>query len=219
MVLCLSDTKRQVKGDMMMYELIILAQLMRYPAHGYLIAKIINDMIGPYAHLSNGRLYPLLSKLEKSGLIMLHIAQVGEQQGDRQLRRYEITATGRKRFHELMMNTTANPGEYQKLFTQKAAFFTFLKPIERLRLIDHYRNYCQAHTLHLTSEAEEMAREGMNWEPAMNAVWVQDVLNVMQHTIDQWELEVRWVEGLREKENVLLREAGALNTANLSGEV
>ncbi len=38
----------------MLYELIILAQLMRQPAHGYLIAKIINDMIGPYAHVSNG---------------------------------------------------------------------------------------------------------------------------------------------------------------------
>ncbi len=52
-----------------MYELIILSQLMVQPAHGYMIAKIINDMIGPYARISNGRLYPLLSKLEKSGLI------------------------------------------------------------------------------------------------------------------------------------------------------
>jgi hypothetical protein len=39
-----------------MYELVILAQLMAYPAHGYLIAKIINDN----ARLSSGRLYPLL---------------------------------------------------------------------------------------------------------------------------------------------------------------
>ncbi len=30
-----------------LYEFIILAQLMYGPAHGYLIAKIINDMIGP----------------------------------------------------------------------------------------------------------------------------------------------------------------------------
>ena len=191
----------------MMYELIILAQLMRYPAHGYLIAKIINDMIGPYAHISNGRLYPLLSKLEKSGLIALHVGTVYEH-GDRQLRRYEITNAGRERFHELMMDTTANPGEYQKLFTQKAACFTYLKPVERLRLIDHYSNYCQAHILHLTAEAEDMAREFMNWrEPEPNATWVQDVLNVMQHTVQQWELELAWVKSLHDKESTAIQKS------------
>ncbi len=190
----------------MMYELIILAQLMRYPAHGYLIAKIINDMIGPYAHLSNGRLYPLLSKLEKSGLIALHVGMVHDQ-GDRQLRRYEITDAGRKRFHELMMDTTANPGEYQKLFAQKAAYFAYLKPVERLRLIDHYSNYCQMHILHSTAEAEDMAREFMNWDPVTTAEWIQDVLNVMQHTVQQWELELSWVKSLREKENAAIHKS------------
>ena len=186
-----------------MYELFILAQLMRVPAHGYLIAKIINDMIGPYAHVSNGRLYPLLSKLEKSGLIALHEETDSSQQGDRQLRTYEITEAGRKRFHELMMNTTANPGEYQKIFMQKAAFLSYLKPVERLRLIDHYINYCQAHLLHLEAEAEDMAREFVNWEPETNPAWrLQAVLNVMQHTVDQWELELQWAKSLREKENV-----------------
>ncbi len=188
-----------------MYELIILAQLTRYQAHGYLIAKIINDMIGPYAHVSNGRLYPLLSKLEKSGLIALHVEAPSSQQGDRQLRTYEITDAGRKRFHELMMDTTANPGEYQKFFTQKAAFFAYLKPVERLRLIDHYINYSQAHILHLTSEAEDMAREYANWQPETNPAWLQDVLNVMRHTVDQWELELQWAKSLREKESVAIQ--------------
>ncbi len=187
-----------------MYELIILAQLMRYQAHGYLIAKIINDMIGPYAHVSNGRLYPLLSKLEKSGLIVLHVEATG-QQGDRQLRTYEITDAGRKRFHELMMDTTANPGEYQKFFMQKTAFFSYLKPIERLRLIDHYINYCQAHILHLEAEAEDMARESVNWHPETNSEWLQDILNVMQHSVRQWELELQWTRSLREKENVAIQ--------------
>jgi hypothetical protein len=45
-----------IKRYNLMYELVILAQLMAYPAHGYLIAKIINDN----ARLSSGRLYPLL---------------------------------------------------------------------------------------------------------------------------------------------------------------
>ena len=188
-----------------MYELIILAQLMRYQAHGYLIAKIINDMIGPYAHMSNGRLYPLLSKLEKSGLITLDVETTTSQQGDRQLRTYKITDAGRKRFHELMMDTTNNPGEYQKFFAYKAANFLYLKPVERLRLIDHYINYCQSHILHLETEAEDMAREYAGWQPDANPTWLQAALNVMQHTVEQWRLELQWAKSLREKENATIQ--------------
>lgn len=183
-----------------MYELIILAHLMWQPAHGYLIAQIINDMIGPYARMSNGRLYPLLAKLEKAGLIAVSHEATPKQQGDRQFRSYVITETGRKRFHDLMMDTTSNPGEYQKLFLQKAASFQFLKPGERLRLIDHYINYCQAHVLHLTAEAEDMLQHTSewNWPPAR----ANAVLDSVQHTIDQWRLELEWAKSLREKELV-----------------
>ena len=83
-----------------MYELIILSHLMLQPAHGYMIASIINDMIGPYARISNGRLYPLLAQMEKSGLIKPYSEASAGQQSDRQLRTYEITEAGRKRFYE-----------------------------------------------------------------------------------------------------------------------
>lgn len=38
-----------------MYELLILGYMTRMPFHGYLMTKIINDMIGPFAKFSNGR--------------------------------------------------------------------------------------------------------------------------------------------------------------------
>jgi DNA-binding PadR family transcriptional regulator len=37
-----------------MYELMVLSLLMRSPLHGYLIVKITNDMIGPWAKISRG---------------------------------------------------------------------------------------------------------------------------------------------------------------------
>ena len=52
-----------------MYEFLVLAQLSRHPMHGYLIAKIIGDIIGPYRRLQWGALYPLLARLEREGLI------------------------------------------------------------------------------------------------------------------------------------------------------
>ncbi len=183
-----------------MYELIILSQLMLQPAHGYMIASIINDIIGPYARISNGRLYPLLAKLEKSGLIAPHTQVPTGQQSDRQLRTYEITEAGRKRFHELMMNTTSNPGEYQKIFMQKVSMLEFLKSTERLRLLDHYINYCQAHILHVTAEADDLAQASHSWGPEWGPTHFNAILDVMQHMINQWQLELDWAKALRERE-------------------
>ena len=180
-----------------MYELIILGLLMRWPAHGYLIAHIINDTIGPYARLSNGRLYPLLAKLEVEGLIVARTAAAETQKGERQQRTYDITDEGRERFHKLMMDTTSNPGEYQKLFLQKVHMLHFLKPAERLHLIDHYLNYCQAHVLHLRAEAEDLASRGTAY---MSQIQLDAILDVMQHRTDEWLLELAWARKLREKE-------------------
>lgn len=191
--------ERRVQG---VYELIILGLLMRWPAHGYRIAHIINDMIGPYAKLSNGRLYPLLAKLEAEGLIVACVSvesegTSGEAKGERQLRTYEITDDGRERFHRLMMDTTSNPGEYQKLFLQKAPLLYALKPAERLHLIDHYINYCQAHVLHLTAEAEDLASRDDTY---MSQPQLEAILDVMQHKTVEWRLELDWVKSLHEKE-------------------
>jgi DNA-binding PadR family transcriptional regulator len=183
-----------------MYELIILSHLMRQPAHGYMIASIINDMIGPYARISNGRLYPLLAKLGKTGLIAPYNETPAGQQSDRQLRTYEITEAGRKRFHELMMDTTSNPGEYQKIFLQKVSMLEFVKSSERLRLIDHYINYCQAHVLHITAEADDFVQQSPRWGPEWSLSRLKAVLEVMQHVIDQWQLELNWAKGLHERE-------------------
>src|SRR5260370_14171964 len=107
-----------------MYELIILSLLMRGPVHGYLIAKIINDMIAPAARISHGWLYPQLSKLEQESLIVASPEAKQEQQGERQLRTYEITDAGRKRFRQFILDTTSNPGEYASFFCHKDSYLT-----------------------------------------------------------------------------------------------
>ena len=178
-----------------MYELIILSFLIRSPMHGYLIARIINDMIGPYARFSNGRLYPLLAELEEEGLIVAYTEPRDAHKGERQLRCYQITEEGRKRFHDLMMDTTSNPGDYQRIFLHKVPYLEFLKTTERMYLIDHYINFCQAHVLHLTAEKEDLART-----KHMSLSQLNVTLNVMQHMIDQWKLELDWANSLHEKD-------------------
>ena len=187
-----------------MYEFLILSHLMKNSAHGYLIARIINDIIGPYARVSNGRLYPLLAKMEQDGLIAVRTEPASTPPGDRQLRVYQITEAGRKRWRALMTDTTMNPGEYQKLFPLKVTDFAFLDPSERLRLLDHYMHYCQAHLIHLTIQMDEVLHESPSWwpenDPALNKAHVERVIRVMQHYMDEWQLEHDWAKSLREME-------------------
>ncbi len=201
---------------MEMYEFIVLAQLMHGPAHGYLIAKIINDVIGPYARLSYGRLYPLLAKLEQNGLIAAEREDSSGEKRDRQLRVYTITDAGRMRFQVLMNDTSSSPGEYQRFFAYKVTAFSFITPVQRLHLIDHYIHYCQAHIFHLQTESEDMVRQTAEldelWDkapqlvhgfPQIDSYSVESVVNTMQHFIDQWQLELEWAKRLREREVAL----------------
>ena len=182
-----------------MYEFMILAYLMRGPKHGYLIAKIINDVIGPYARVSNGRLYPLLSKLAQSGLIE-NDTQEHRSQGDHQLRTYRITDAGKQRFYDLMRDTNLSSGDYQKLFWQKSCFLDLLEPFGRLRLLDHYINYCQTHILHITAEAEDFVHYSQDWKAEWNAEGIGSMVESMHHWIKHWELELEWAKSLKSKE-------------------
>ena len=164
-----------------MYELLLLALLSRQPMHGYLFIRVINDMIGPFAKVSNGRLYPLLTKLETDGII------AAEEATGRQ-RTFAITEQGRARFHRLMLDTTSNPGDYARLFWLKVPFFEALTPRERLYLLDHYRNYCQAHLVHLDGELHEMEVEAPRHHYLTRAQIDATVVSI-RHARNGWQLE------------------------------
>jgi DNA-binding PadR family transcriptional regulator len=171
-----------------MYELIILSLLARWPLHGYLIAKITNDMLGPYARLSNGRLYPLLAQLAADGLIAIS-DDAQRHAGGRRLRTYAITEAGRARFHDLMMDTTSNLGDYQRIFWYKLPCLYLLDLSERLHLLDHYITYCQAHIFHFIAEIADMPRHAEHFRetPAINLASTEYVL---EHVLKQWRLEL-----------------------------
>jgi DNA-binding PadR family transcriptional regulator len=183
------------------YELIILAQLMRRPAHGYLIAKIINDIIGPYARISNGRLYPLLNQLQKAGLIASETVLPEHTPKERPIHSYTITEAGKQRLHELMLDTVSNLGEYQKLFALKACYLDLLPVEERLHIIDHYISYCQSNIKHLNTEAAGIIENASGWDWGTNWENIQStIVNVLQHSAATWQLEQTWAQSLYDRE-------------------
>ena len=104
-----------------MHEFMILAQLSRRPMHGYMIAKIVGAMIGPFKQIQWGALYPVLSRLEHEGLIR---AEEQEEGDGRPRKVYSLTEEGRERLHDHLMDTDRHLGEYFALFPLKVAFFT-----------------------------------------------------------------------------------------------
>jgi DNA-binding PadR family transcriptional regulator len=179
------------------YEFVILAHLMRGPMHGYLIAKIISDMNGPYIRVSNGTIYPALNKLEQQGLIAVEMPLPATQPGDREPRTYRITEAGRQRFYDLMLDTNFHQKAYQEIFLQKTGFFAFISLEERLRLIDQYIHYCQGHILYEQAEIDHLLK---HVKASEQTVWKrEDMVAAMQHILERWQLELAWAQHLREQ--------------------
>lgn len=181
-----------------MYELMILSTLMREPAHGYNITRIMNDMIGPALKVSHGSLYPRLRKMEQEGLIVATAQEGEESEQIRNVRTYAITDEGRRRFYDLMMDTSGTPGEYSRLFWQKVGSLDCLHPVERLELIDHYQNYCQAHALHLKAVTRQVI-DGKAHYHAMSLAQSELTLHALRRAAAHWQVEMDYASSLREK--------------------
>ena len=179
-----------------MYELIILSLLMRCPLHGYLIAQIANDTIGPWAKISNGTLYPLLTRLEQQGLITRVNGEQSTTQTEQQARTFLITDEGRKRFHQVMMDTSSNIGDYQRLFHLKVPYLDLLPPRECQHLLNHYINYCQTCLLHIKTHAENLEHELVG-DKGTYPLFKELALQVMQERARLWQTEVDWTVQLR----------------------
>mgnify|MGYP001259601020 CR=1 FL=1 len=180
-----------------MYELIVLSLLMRWPMHGYLIVKVTNDIIGPWARISSGTLSTILKRLEQTELIVALPQERDPARGERRARTFAITEEGRKRFHQLMMDTSSNLGDYQKIFRYKMGYFDLLRPDERLLLMNHYINYCQTTILHLQTEMEGLVYE-LAGHPT--PAYLENILRTMKHIVQQWQAEYDWMKSIRDQE-------------------
>ncbi len=76
---------------------------------------------------------------------------------ERPARVFALTLAGRKRFYQLMMDTTSNQGTYQRLFRIKALHLEYVSPEDQLSLVDHYLSYCQMGLRYMQAEAQDFA--------------------------------------------------------------
>lgn len=181
-----------------MYELLVLALLMHWPLHAYLIAEIANHILGPWERISRGTLSSLLTKLEQAGLIVPADPTQVPFPSDRPSRVFALTPAGRERFYQLMMDTTSNQGTYQRLFRIKALHLEYVSPQDQLSLVDHYLSYCQMGLRYQQAEAQDFATNPIK-QKSVSKFYSAVALDLMGLVSQQWHLELAWAQRLREQ--------------------
>ena len=181
-----------------MYELLVLALLMHWPLYAYLIAEIANHILGPWERISRGTLSSLLTKLEQAGLIAPADPTQVPFSTDRPSRVFALTAAGRARFYQLMMDTTSNQGTYQRLFRIKALNLEYVSPEEQLSLVDHYLSYCQMGLRYQQAEAQDFVTNPIK-QGSVSRFYSTVALDLMELVSQQWRLELAWAKLLRER--------------------
>lgn len=179
-----------------MYETLVLSLLTDGPLHAYLIADIANSIIGPWERISRGTLSTLIARLERCGFIIAADPAHVRFPSRHPSRAFAITPRGRDRFHQLMMDTTSNPGTYRRLFRIKALHLHLLTPEDQQYLTDHYLMYCQMGLRYIQTEAQDMATNPLKQEHTNDAVRIV-ALDLMALEAREWELEIAWVRRLR----------------------
>lgn len=74
-------------------DLLILKAVSWGPAHGYAVARWIEQASGGALPVEEGSLYPALHRLEERGLV---VAEWGQSENNRRARFYRLTAAGRR---------------------------------------------------------------------------------------------------------------------------
>src|SRR5512144_192422 len=120
-----------------MLELAILGLLKERPMHGYQLSRQLADELGGLWRVSFGSLYPTLRRLERDGAVEAE-APTG---GGRRKTVYRITADGEQLFFRLL-EETPNDGQAAEdaRFRVRLAFFRYLPPETRIRLLDRRRS-------------------------------------------------------------------------------
>ncbi|MDD5447946.1 MAG: PadR family transcriptional regulator [Actinomycetota bacterium] len=173
-----------------MLEPAILGLLKEKPMHGYELKKRLTYILGHFWTVSYGSLYPALKRLEKSGFIE-RAYSVKEKTRTRNV--YRITPAGEKRFLGLLVEEGQSPqSKSSEEFELRMAFFEYLDPATRLKLLERRRN-------HLEEQAKKFkkyrsgGKEGDRYRAGL-----------FSHRAEIVKSDIRWLNRLIEQEREVL---------------
>lgn len=178
-----------------MLELAILGLLKERSMHGYELSKRLTDTLGGFWRVSYGSLYPTLKRLERQGAVEQVFA--GEAVGRRK-NVYRITESGEALFLRLLEESGHDSQSEDNRFRVRLAFFKYLAPDARIRLLERRRAYLEER---LSSIQASLAATRKRFDTY--------TLSLMQHGRETTEQDIAWLNGLlaAERQSALERAA------------
>ena len=171
-------------GGKRMYELFVLGELSISAKHGYELQYMLKNTVGPIRQISNGTLYPLISKLVENGLIN----QLDDlQEGGRSKKIYEVTESGKRRFVELMKEPLEYSTDIDLQLHLKMTFFGYVSQEIRMATMEQYMEYLQFNLKYIR-ELESQVNAKQEIPDAKKP----EVLRIFGHRRIVTEAEIQW---------------------------
>lgn len=157
-----------------MIDLAVLGLLRTRPRHGYELKTHLANL--GLTRLSFGTLYPALRRLERKGFIE------ALRQSDRR-KVYRLTDSGKEEFTRVL-DTGDDDG---RDFAMKVAFFGYLEPATRLRILKQRRRQLAKQLERARAALQGSIREGKDDHYRSSLLW---------HNSQTIETEIEWVDQL-----------------------
>jgi DNA-binding PadR family transcriptional regulator len=185
-----------------MLELAILGLLKEQPMHGYQLSRELSEQLGGLWRVSYGSLYPSLRRLQKQGAIETDAD--APAQGRRKTV-YRITSEGERLFLELLQETPQDSQSEDARFRIRLAFFRYLPPETRIRLLERRRGALEERLGHIRDSLRTRRR-------------VDDyTLALMERGATTTESDIAWLSGLIEAERAKSDTRGSQRRGRTAG--
>jgi len=185
-----------------MLELAILGLLKEQTMHGYQLSKRLADTLGAFWKVSYGSLYPALKRLEREAAVesVFPREEVGRRKNV-----YRITEKGEALFAELLERAGQEATE-DSGFSVRFAFFKYLKPETRIRLLERRRAFLEGRWSHLRESVQRL-KEGID----------SYTLSLMNHELSATEDDIKWLDDLIQAEQRQVKEPTTRRRARAGG--
>ena len=170
-----------------MLELAILGLLKERAMHGYQLKKRLADTLGSFWQVSYGSLYPALKRMQRQGAVEMIFPK--EEVGRRK-NVYRITPEGETVFADLLERAGADAAE-DNGFSVRLAFFQYLKPETRIRLLERRRVFLEGRGSRLKDALRSTKERIDNY-----------TLSLMNHELATTEYDIRWLDELIQAERL-----------------
>ena len=175
-----------------MLELAILGLLKESSMHGYQLKKRLAETLGSFWQVSYGSLYPALRRLQRDGAVEMTFPQ---EDVARRKNVYRITPLGEEAFRELL-ERAGHEATQDNGFSVRLAFFQYLKPETRIRLLERRRSF-------LEGRGSDLQRSLQSYKERIDGY----TLSLMNHQLASTEADIRWVDDLIQVEQREVRKA------------